>query len=118
MTTELFETTRLQAGQTLRMAVDAGFALRVAQGCVQVASPPSWLGERMFSVEVRLDEGEVYVSERGGWIDVRALSPAQVSSMPSAAGTAGAPSAAGAPFTGPSRVNRLVQLLTGRMAWR
>ncbi|MDM0024756.1 hypothetical protein [Variovorax saccharolyticus] len=109
MTTELPESTCLQRGQTLRMAVDAGFALRVAQGSVDLSGPPSWLGESVFSVRTRLEEGQVHVVERGGWIEVRALAPARVGpvAMPAADGPAAA-----------SRLARLVQLLAGRVAWR
>lgn len=109
MTTELPESTRLQPGQTLRMAVDAGFVLRVAQGRVDLAAPPSWLGESVFRAKTRLEEGEIHVFERGGWIDVTALSPARV-------GAVATPAATG-PATA-SRVARLVQLLSGAAAWR
>lgn len=109
MTTELPETTRLQPGQTLRMAVDPGYCMLVVQGCVNVALPPSWLGETMFSIRTLLHEGELYVSERSGWIEVSALSPAQVSAVPCPAPTVP---------PGASCVTRLVQLLTGRMAVR
>lgn len=104
MTTELPESTCLQPGETLRMAVDAGFVLRVAQGCVDLSAPPSWLSETVFSARTRLEEGEIHVFERGGWIEVTALSPARVGAVAMAA--ARRPEAA-------SRVARLVQLLTG-----
>ena len=107
MTTELPQTTRLLPGQSLRMAVDAGFTLMVTQGCVDVTAPPSWLGETMFSVKTLLDEGQAFVSERGGWIEVKALSPARVGVVP-------------APVEPPlgSRVARWAQWLTGGVAWR
>lgn len=107
MTTELPQTTRLLPGQSLRMAVDAGFTLSVAQGCVDVTAPPSWLGETMFSVKTVLDEGQAFVSERGGWIEVKALAPARVDM-----------GAAPAEPPWASRVARWVQLLTGGVAWR
>ncbi|MGO4393384.1 hypothetical protein AB4Z46_18680 [Variovorax sp. M-6] len=107
MTTELPETTRLLPGQTLRMAVDAGFTLLVTQGCVNVTAPPSWFGETMFSVRTPLDDGEAFVSERGGWIEVTALSPARVSAIPVSSAAAPMPV---------SRVVRLVQRLIGGTA--
>lgn len=104
MTTKLPETTRLSPGQTWRTAVDAGFTLLVTQGCVNVTAPPSWFGETMFSVRTLLHEGDPFVSERGGWIEVTALSPARVSAIPVSTTTAPMPV---------SRAIRLVQRLVG-----
>ncbi|MDM0076055.1 hypothetical protein QTH90_16740 [Variovorax sp. J2P1-59] len=106
MTSEFSEITCLQPGQTLRVAVDAGAALLVTRGCVSVVSPPSWFGETVFTARSTLDEGEAYVAEHGGWIEVSALSPAQVRGLPRAATVPPAP----------SRVARLVQLLVGNAA--
>ena len=58
MATELPESTRLLPGQTLRMAVDAGFTLLVAEGCVNVISPPTWFGETIFNLKTPLTEGD------------------------------------------------------------
>jgi hypothetical protein len=82
MTTEFSETTHLQPGQALRVAVDKGFTLVVMQGAVNVVSPPSWFGDTVFTTRSMLCEGEPYVSEHGGWIEVSALSPAQVRGLP------------------------------------
>jgi hypothetical protein len=109
MSSELSEITSLQAGQTLRVAVDPGFTMLVAQGSVRVCSPPAWFGETMFSTRTLLNEGEAHVIERGGWIEVSALSAAQV---------LGLPQPARKPETTASLVTRLVQLLTGDVAWR
>ncbi len=102
MTRELSETTCLQAGQTLRVAVDAGFTLLVTQGSVHVTSPPAWFGETVFSVKTTLHEGEAHAVERGGWIEVSAPSAAQVRGLP---GPVHKPQATG------SLVARLTQLL-------
>lgn len=104
MTTELPRTTGLQPGQALRMAVDRGFTLMVMQGCVNVSAPPSWFGETMFTVAARLDEGEVFVSERGGWIEVAAMSASRVLAVPACSDTVPA---------GASRIGRLFQRLMG-----
>ena len=72
-----------------------------------MVSPPSWFGETVFTARATLDEGEVYVAEYGGWVEVSALSPAQVRGLP--------PAGTVAP-TAPSRVTRLVQLLVGKAA--
>jgi hypothetical protein len=109
MSSELSESTCLQPGQTLRVAVDAGSMLLVAQGCVRVISPPTWIGDTVFSVKTTLHDGEAHVVERGGWIEISALSAARVRGLPRPAPKS--PAAA-------SRVARLVQLLTGDMAWR
>jgi hypothetical protein len=108
MSSELSEITCLQPGQMLRVAVDAGFTLLVTQGCVNVVSPPTWFGETVFSEKATLHDGETHVVERGGWIEVSALSVAQVRGLPRPAPK---------PFAVASRVSRLVQLLTGDVAW-
>jgi hypothetical protein len=102
MNSDLSGTTRLEPGQSLRMAVDAGASLLVVEGRVRVVSPPSWFGDTPFSVRNSFDEGEVYVAERGGWIEVAALTPVRLRGVPQAAPAAPAAS---------SRVARLVQLL-------
>jgi hypothetical protein len=107
MTTEFSETTRLQPGQTLRMAVDKGSTLFVVQGAVNVVSPPSWFGETVFTARSMLSEGEAYRAECGGWIEISALSPAQVRGLPRSAEAA--PASA-------SFVGRLIQLLVARTA--
>ena len=103
MTSDLSGTTRLEPGQSLRMAVDAGASLLVVAGRVHVVSPPSWFGDTPFSSTCSLDEGELYVAERGGWIEVAALTPVRLRGVPQAAP---APAAS-------SRVTRLWQLLAG-----
>ncbi|MGJ7510619.1 hypothetical protein [Variovorax sp. GT1P44] len=107
MTTDLYETTRLSPGQTLRMAVDKGFTLFVEQGALNIVSPPSWFGDTVFTAKSMVMEGEAYVAEDGGWIEVAALSPAKVIGLPKPAAAAPA---------GPSLVARLVQLLVARTA--
>jgi hypothetical protein len=107
MTSELHETTRLLPGQALRVAVDPGHALWVLEGCVDVVSPPGWFGETVFSVKTPLQAGEVHVVERGGWIEIAARTPAEFRALPAAQPAPPSPLMA-----------RLVQLLTGRVAWR
>jgi len=107
MTSELQETTRLLPGQALRLAVDPGFALLVLQGRVEVVSPPGWFGETVFSVRTSLQAGEAHGVERGGWIEIVALSPAEFRALPAAQPAAHAPVVA-----------RLVQFLARQMAWR
>lgn len=107
MMTESSETTPLQPGRNLRMAVDKGFTLFVSQGTVSVVSPPTWFGETVFTDRSTLYEGEAYVAERGGWIEVSALSPAQVSGLPRTTAAAA---------VAPSRMARLAQLLVGSTA--
>lgn len=109
MTNESSGITCLQPGQALRVAVDEGFAVRVVEGSVQVASPPSWFGETVLSVKSTVRAEEVHVVERGGWIEIVALSAARVQGLPRPAPVS---------HVNSSRVGRLVQLLTGRLAWR
>ena len=102
MTSDLPETTGLEPGQSLHVALDAGASLLVMEGRVRIVSPPSWLGETVFSVQNSFGEGEAYAAGRGGWIEVTALAPARLR---------GVPQAARAVPAGSSRVARLVQLL-------
>ncbi len=84
MTAELADFTDLEPGQTLRIAVSPGFAVRVVEGSVQLVPPPSWLGDTVFSARATLHTEEVHVIERRGWIEIVALSPARVQSLPQA----------------------------------
>ncbi|SCK42310.1 hypothetical protein VAR608DRAFT_4047 [Variovorax sp. HW608] len=109
MTSETSEITCLQPGQALRVAVDEGFAVRVLEGSVQVVSPPAWFGENVFNVKSTVQAEEVHVVERGGWIEIVALSAARVQGLPRPAPVS---------YVNGTRVGRLVQLLTGALAWR
>jgi hypothetical protein len=99
-TRDLPPVTHLLPGQSLRVALDAGAALLVLQGRVRVMSPPSWLGETVFSVQNEFEEGELFQAGQGGWIELSALSEARVQGVAQPARSAGG-----------SRVARLVQLL-------
>lgn len=93
ISTDFSSTTRLLPGQSLRVALDAGTALMVLEGRVRVISPPSWVGETTFTVKNVFEEGEAYVAERGGWVEVDALAPARICGLPQlASGTAQRPS--------------------------
>lgn len=82
MTAALAEFTALEPGQTLRVAVDAGSWVHVVEGCVQLLSPPSWLGETMFRAQVTLGAENVHRVERRGWIEIEAKSAARVRVLP------------------------------------
>jgi hypothetical protein len=77
--------TRWQPGQVLYMSVDAGSALRVLEGSVCVVALPIWIGETMFRTTATLHAQQVHVFERGGWIEIVALSAAQVQALPALA---------------------------------
>ena len=109
MTSESSEITCLQPGQALRLAVDEGFAVRVVEGSVHVVSPPTWFGENVFNVKSTVHAEEMHVVERGGWIEIVALSAARVQGLPR-------PTPVN--YVNTTRVGRLVQLLTGRLAWK
>ncbi|VTU18609.1 hypothetical protein H6CHR_01015 [Variovorax sp. PBL-H6] len=104
MSTDFPSTTQLLPGQSLRVALDAGTALMVLEGRVRIISPPSWFGETAFAVKNEFHEGEAYVAERGGWVEVDALAsaPARIYSLPQ-------PVSSTAPR--PSPVARLLRLL-------
>ncbi|VTU22633.1 hypothetical protein H4CHR_01028 [Variovorax sp. PBS-H4] len=97
-------TTALLPGQSLRVALDAGTALLVLEGRVRVVSPPSWFGETAFTVKNEFGEGEAYVAERGGWVEVDALASA-------AARICSLPRPVSETALGPSPVTRLLRLL-------
>ncbi|RTQ34678.1 hypothetical protein EJP69_09680 [Variovorax gossypii] len=65
----------LEPGQSLRLPVDAGAWLHLAEGRARVVSPPGWLGETVFMTETPLEEGDVHRLPHGGWIEVSALTP-------------------------------------------
>jgi hypothetical protein len=100
--TDFSSATRLATGQSLRVALDAGTSLVVLEGRVRVVSPPSWFGETAFAVKNDYQEGEAYVAERAGWVEIEALAPTRICSAPR-------PAAGGAPR--PSPVARLLRLL-------
>lgn len=82
MSAEFLASTRLAAGESLRIAVDAGAMLLVEAGSVHFIPPPAWLGESMVGEPVVLREGECHAAPRGGWVEVRALSAASVRGIP------------------------------------
>jgi len=82
MMTDLSVTTGLQPGKALRVAVDKGFLLVVAQGEVSIASPPPWFGEKAFITRSTFGVGDTYMAEHGGWIEISAQSHAQVRGLP------------------------------------
>ena len=100
--TDFSSPARLLPGQSLRVALDAGTSLMVLEGRVRVVSPPSWFGEAAFTVKNDYQEGEAYLAERGGWVEVQALAPAKICGVPQ-------------PVPGttlrPSPVTRLLRLL-------
>ncbi|MDM0001248.1 hypothetical protein QTI24_21760 [Variovorax sp. J22P240] len=82
MTSDLYGPTRLLPGQKLRLSIDKGFSLVAEQGTVSVVSPPTWFGDTVFTNRSVLFEGEAYVAEDDGWIEVCAISPARVHALP------------------------------------
>jgi len=102
------DTVTLQAGQALRTALDPATWLDVLEGRAQLVSPPSWFGDTVFTVKSLLAEGDVHRLERGGWIELSALTPVRL--------RVHAPQQAPAPAAQPAEarpVMRLVRLLTG-----
>jgi hypothetical protein len=103
MSTDYSSPTRLLPGQSLRVALDAGTALMVLEGRVRIVSPPSWFGEAAFSVKNEFEEGEAYLAERGGWVEVDALAPARICGLP--------PQPVSGTALGSSPLTRLLRLL-------
>jgi hypothetical protein len=102
------ETVVLQLGQALRTAVEAGSWLHLVEGRAQLLSPPSWFGDSVYTARAVLDEGEVHRLERGGWIELTALTPVRLRiRLPYAAHLPAVPEDQTRP------VMRLMRLLTG-----
>ena len=102
------DTVMLQAGQALRTSLDPATWLEMLEGRAQLVSPPSWFGDTVFTAKTVLSEGDVHRLERGGWIELSALTPVRL--------RVHAPRQAVAPAARPAEarpVMRLVRLLTG-----
>jgi hypothetical protein len=103
------DTVTLHPGQALRTSLDPASWLEMLEGCAQLASPPSWFGDTVFTVKTVLNDGDVHRLERGGWIELSALTPVRL--------RVHAPQqVADAPASRPVEtrpVMRLVRLLTG-----
>ena len=102
------DTVSLQPGQALRTSLDPATWLEMLEGRAQLVSPPSWFGDSVFTVKTALAEGDVHRLERGGWIELSALTPVRL--------RVHAPQQAPAPAARPTEtrpVMRLVRLLTG-----
>jgi hypothetical protein len=59
-------TLRLQRGQAVHAAFDAGMVLQVAAGAVVLREPMRWLAGTMVTPSVRLDEGQTHALAEGG----------------------------------------------------
>ena len=70
--------TRLEPGQALRLHLDRRTTLVAAKGAISVIAPPLWMGERVFSEHIRLDEGQILDLSRDGWVEVVATGAAAV----------------------------------------
>jgi hypothetical protein len=102
------DTVALHPGEALRIALDPATWVQMLEGRAQLVSPPSWFGDTVFTVKSLLAEGDVHRLERGGWIELSALTPVRL--------RVHAPQQAPAPATRPAEprpVMRLVRLLTG-----
>ena len=105
---DLPDTVTLQPGDALRIALDPETWLQMLEGRAQLVSPPSWFGDTVFTVKSVLAEGDVHRLERGGWIELSALTPVRL--------RVHAPQRAPAPAVRSAEarpVMRLVRLLTG-----
>jgi len=108
MLDHLPDTVTLQPGEALRIALDPATWVQMLEGRAQLVSPPSWFGDTVFTVKNLLAEGDVHRLERGGWIELSALTPVRL--------RVHAPQQAPAPAARPAEprpVMRLVRLLTG-----
>ena len=103
-------TVTLQPGDALRIALDPETWLQMLEGRAQLVSPPSWFGDTVFTVKSLLAEGDVHRLERGGWIELSALTPVRLRVHAPQRAQAPAPAVRSAEAR---PVMRLVRLLTG-----
>lgn len=59
-------TLRLQRGQALHAAFDAGTVLQVAAGAVVLREPMRWLADTVVTPTLRLAEGQCHAFAQGG----------------------------------------------------
>ena len=59
-------TLRLQRGQAVHAAFDAGTVLQVAAGAVVLREPMRWLADTVVAPVRRLDEGQCHALAQGG----------------------------------------------------
>ena len=107
------DTLVLHPGQALRASLEPATWIEMLEGCAQLVSPPSWFGDTVFTAKAVLNEGDVHRLERGGWIELSALTPVRlrVHAPQLAADAPASRPVETRPDTRP--VMRLVRLLTG-----
>ncbi len=59
-------TLRLQRGQAVHVALDAGTLLQVAAGAVVLREPMRWLADTVVTPTIRLAEGQCHALAAGG----------------------------------------------------
>ena len=59
-------TLRLQRGQEVHAAFDAGTVLQVTAGSLVLREPMRWLADTVVTPAVRLDEGQTHALAQGG----------------------------------------------------
>lgn len=81
MATAFPQRTALMQGQALRAYAAQGTILVAAHGRVQVCPAPVWLGEQPLTTRFLLEEGEAHFLQQDGWVEVLAVSEAEVICM-------------------------------------
>lgn len=76
--TASLQKTMLMRGQALHAYASQGTALVAIRGRVQVCAAPVWLGEQAFKTRFVLGEGEAHFLQQDGWVEVRAVSEAEI----------------------------------------
>lgn len=66
-TVTTIRTLRLQRGQALHVALDAGTVLQVDAGALTLREPMRWLGETLVTPAIGLTEGQCHALTGGGW---------------------------------------------------
>lgn len=81
MMTAFPQRTMLAQGQVLHAYASRGETLVATQGSICVRPAPAWLGEQRVDTQFLLGEGEAYVLQQGGWVQVCAVSKAEILCM-------------------------------------
>lgn len=69
-------------GETRQFLLDPGSTVLLLVGEAELHGPPEWLAEAMVRPRWRLGAEQIWQAERGGWIELAALSALQVLVIP------------------------------------
>lgn len=81
MVTAFPQRTMLVQGQVLHAYASQGTTLVATRGRICIRPAPTWLGEQLVETRFLLGEGEAHLLLQGGWVQVCAVSEAELICM-------------------------------------